>query len=249
MGCAHWDAPRSSHSPLMQDRTAPKGIFLSYRRSNAAAHAGRIRDRLAQALPKTDVFMDIDSIDAGSDFEAAIEGALVDASHLLALVAVDRDGGQSIARLQDPSDYVRMEIKAALEGGLTVVPVLLDGARMPDAADLPADIQGFSRCNAIEVRQTRFDDDVANLVRSIGGPAPAPMDPEPAPARPFRAFLLWAICGAFMAFVAAILQKAATGFSLGYHLGPVGAVMFVPGIAFIAGTIGAIRANRKSRRA
>lgn len=232
----------------MQDQTSPTGIFLSYRRSNAAAHAGRIRDRLAQALPQTDLFMDIDSIDAGSDFEVAIERALANASHLLALVASDRGGDQSIARLQNPGDYVRMEIKAALERGLTVVPVLLDGARMPDVADLPADIQGFARCNAIEVRQTRFDDDVANLVISIGGPNPTASTPAPPRVRPFRTFLLWAICGTLLAFLAAIVQKAATGLSLGYHLGPVGALMFVPGIALIAGALGVMRANRKTRR-
>ena len=222
---------------------APTGVFISYRRANASAHAGRLRDRLTAAFPGMPIFMDVDSIEAGSNFEDAIKQAIGGTSHLLALVAPDLGDSDHLARLNQPGDFVRLEIAAALAANRRVIPVLLDDARMPAEADLPNDLAAFAKCNAVEIRHSRFDDDAANLIQALGGVRP---QAGASPLRQVGTFLAWAAGGGLAAFLAVVAQNAATGLSLGYYLGPFLAVAFVPAIACVAGAFGLYRL--KSRR-
>ena len=226
---------------------APTGIFLSYRRSNAAAYAGRISDRLNQAYPDIPVFMDVDSIAAGRDFEAAIADALAGASHLISLVAHDEDGQSSLDRLQDPEDYVRMEIAEALRRELVVIPVLLDGARMAKEEDLPEALLPYAKLNALDVRHSRFEDDVRNLIRAIGGGRDLG---EARAFRPIRAFFSWATGGVVLGLLAAVVANAATGQSLAYMLGGrAAAIAALPTVAAVFGCFGLWRARRRTRGA
>lgn len=228
----------------MPNPKPPKGIFVSYRRSNASAYAGRIGDRLRDAYPGVEIFMDVESIDAGSDFEAAIADALSGASHLIALVARDKDGRDSLQRLHVRGDFVRLEIAEALKRELTVIPALLDGASMPDASDLPPDIAEFAKLNAVEIRHSRFEDDVANLIRAIGG---GRLPGDRPPFRPIRAFLGWAAAGALAGLVAAVIANAVTGQSLAYILGGrYAAVISLPALAVLAGLFGVFHAKRRA---
>jgi len=155
-------------------------VFISYRRDDAAGFSHAIHDRLADHLGRGQVFMDVHGIAPGADFVQRLQGVVQDCDVLVALIgrrwAGERAGGG--ARLHDPDDWVRIEIATALQRGIRVIPVLLDGAKMPDAADLPADLRPLLRLNALDVRATRLDADardlVAATVRAAGGTWPPP---------------------------------------------------------------------------
>jgi cytolethal distending toxin subunit A len=148
------------------------GIFINYRRDDAFGTAGRLRDHLVRDRRSNGVFMDVDNIPAGVDFVDYLNGQLAACEVLLAVIgphwlhAKDATGQR---RLDDPVDYVRMEIAAALNRKIRVVPVLVDGARVPKPDDLPEDIKALARRNAIELRNDRFSRDVDALADGILG--------------------------------------------------------------------------------
>ncbi|MFQ5546425.1 MAG: toll/interleukin-1 receptor domain-containing protein [Acidiferrobacterales bacterium] len=137
-------------------------LFISYRRKDTAPTAGRLYDRLREEFGKENLFMDIDTIGAGSDFADTIERAIEQADVLLAVIgstwsaASASDGENS---LQNPDDYVRKEIAAALRHRKLIIPVLVDEAAMPASVSLPAVLQPLSRLNAVTLSNTRFDAD------------------------------------------------------------------------------------------
>lgn len=147
------------------------GIFVSYRRSDTTGYAGRLVDELERQFPGHQLFRDVESIEAGSDFVEAIDRALQASSALLVLIgprwldAVDANGKR---RLEDPRDFVRLEIAAALQSGVKVIPVLVDGAQMPVEEKLPADIQRLARRQAHELTDRRWDYDVDQLFDQLG---------------------------------------------------------------------------------
>src|SRR5262245_21679622 len=112
-------------------------IFISYRRDDTQHVAGRLSDRLQQHF---DVFMDVESMDPGVDVDTAIDTAVSGTDVLLVLIgrtwlnSLDDDGNR---RLDDPNDYVVREVAGALERATRVIPVLVDGAEMPERKDLP----------------------------------------------------------------------------------------------------------------
>ena len=149
-------------------RIGKRLIFISYRRADTDALAGRLKDRMASALRDWDVFVDVDAIAPGVDFKRRIDETLPRASVFVPLIG-EQWIGKHGERLRDPDDLVRYEIKLALAGGLRIVPVVVNGARMPSARDLPDDIAALASRNAIELRHSRFDDDFANLIRALTG--------------------------------------------------------------------------------
>ena len=147
------------------------GVFLSYRRADTAGHAGRICDDLERHFGAPLVFRDIDSIKAGSDFVQALEAAIETARVAIVLIGdawlseVSDDG---LPRLQDPEDQVRREVEMALnEPSLTVLPVLVEGASMPDEQQLPESLRNLARLQAIELSDSRWEYDVERLVRVL----------------------------------------------------------------------------------
>ncbi len=118
----------------------PSGIFVSYRREDSAYPAGWLFDRLAEHFGRARVFKDDDSIDPGENFAEVIATAVSSCAALVAVIgglwltAADEDGRR---RLDDPEDFVRVEIETALARGVRVFPVLVNGASMPRSADLP----------------------------------------------------------------------------------------------------------------
>lgn len=145
-------------------------VFISYRREGGKPYAGRLYDHLSNRLGKPQVFMDISQIAPGSDFAASINQAIDSCDALL--VVIDRtwlnvpgsDGGR---RLDDPDDLHRLEIATALRKNCRVIPVLVDGAVMPAARDLPDDVKHLARHQAHELSDTRWDYDVERLVEAI----------------------------------------------------------------------------------
>ena len=147
-------------------------IIVSYRRSDSAAITGRIFDRLIDRYGEESVFMDIDRIPFGTDFRHHIQDALRDADILLAVIGPSWLGKtpDGKTRILDEADPVRVEIEAALKQGLTVIPVLVDDAPMPGAADLPDSIRDFAYINAAPVDTGRdFRLHMERLTRSIDG--------------------------------------------------------------------------------
>jgi hypothetical protein len=147
-----------------------KGMFISYRRDESAGYTGRIADRFTEHFGKDRVFRDIDSIEPGLDFAEAIESAIGSSGVMLVVIgknwltATDAAGRE---RLQDPNDYVRLEIAAALQRNLRVIPVLVQGASMPGTDELPEDLAPLTRRNAFELHDSSWGDDVGRLISAL----------------------------------------------------------------------------------
>lgn len=148
-------------------------LFISYRRSDSNEVVGRIYDRLVRDLGEECVFHDIDSIPLGIDFADYLDEQVQASTGLLAIIGPDwltvKDA-QGVRRLDDPNDFVRIEIELALRRGIPVVPVLVRGAAMPGAADLPESLQKLARRNGISVRaDPDFHNDMTALIRKLHG--------------------------------------------------------------------------------
>jgi hypothetical protein len=148
------------------------GVFISYRREDSQSAAGRLADHFETHLRGVSVFRDVETIAPGVDFVEAIERA-VSASDVMLVVIGPRwltlTNAKGIRRLDDPSDYHRQEISHALSLKKLVIPVLVDGARMPEVQDLPEELQklNLARRNAHELSDKRWDYDVAELAKAI----------------------------------------------------------------------------------
>ncbi|MGH9281228.1 MAG: TIR domain-containing protein [Acidimicrobiales bacterium] len=166
------------------------GIFISYRREDTGPYAGRLRDALKHHFGDSQVFRDIDRINPGERFPHVIEQAVGSCDALLAVI-----GPQwQTPRLDDPDDYLRREIAAALERpDVLVVPVLIGAARVPSADDLPPPLAGLADCQAVHLNDEGWDDQVARLIRALEAvvePATLerPVAPPPPPAQPPRSW-------------------------------------------------------------
>src|SRR5262249_6610666 len=147
-------------------------VFINYRREDTAPYAGRLYDRLTEHFGEGQVFIDIDQIEPGEDFVEAINRKIGACD--VAIVAIgphwlgapDASGKR---RIDDKEDFVRMEIVAALQRNIRVIPVLVGGAVMPREQDLPEALAPLSRRNAIELSEIRFRADVNRLIEAIEG--------------------------------------------------------------------------------
>jgi hypothetical protein len=145
-------------------------IIMSYRRTDSEAISGRIRDRLAARYGADSVFMDIDSIPFGVDFRQHINRVVKDSDLIIAVVGPEWAGFSRAGhtRIHDATDPVRLEIESGLQSGVPIVPVLIDGARMPAPDDLPESIRKFSYLNAARVDAGRdFHSDMDHFIRSV----------------------------------------------------------------------------------
>ena len=145
------------------------GIFISYRRDDTEGQAGRLYDDLVEQFGPDTVFMDVAGIEAGRDFRKAIDEHVSSCGLLLALIGTNWLSSESAGRrrLDNSSDFVRLEIAAALKRDVPVVPVLVRGAKMPRAEELPPDCQDLAYRNAVELTHARWDSDVNVLVQSL----------------------------------------------------------------------------------
>ena len=145
-------------------------IFVSYRRSDSQGEAGRLFDDLAKSFGEDKVFMDVAAIEAGRDFRKAIEEGVTKCGVLLVLIGLDwleAKDEHGVQRLADPSDFVRIETASALKRDIPVIPVLVRGARMPAAEQLPDELKELAYRNCIELTHARWKSDVQLLVGSL----------------------------------------------------------------------------------
>jgi CheY-like chemotaxis protein len=146
-------------------------IFISYRREDSEHITGRLYDRLEQRFGRDNVFMDVETIPLGVDFREHLDRAVGRCDTLLAVIGerwLDIRHPEGQRRLDDPGDFVRIEIQAALARGIPVIPVLVGAAMMPGVQDLPEGLKPLAYRNAAEVRSGRdFHDHVDRLARGI----------------------------------------------------------------------------------
>jgi hypothetical protein len=160
-------APASFRPPPPGSRTK---VFVSYRRDDSPYVAGRVFDSLQQRFGPGAVSRDVDSFPLGVDFRRSIDHAVSDATVVLVVVGRKWFGPESTAerRIDSSADFIRIEIAAALARGIPVVPLLVDGAVMPEATTLPEDIRDFAYRNAVSIRpDPDFANDVDRLIRGI----------------------------------------------------------------------------------
>jgi hypothetical protein len=148
-----------------------QGIFLSYRREDTSGHADRIYDHLVAHFGKDRVFMDIDTISPGDDFVEAIEHTFSSCAAFLVLIGkswstvTDKQGRR---RLDNPNDFVRMEVARGLATGVRLIPVLLDDAEMPGPEALPEDLKKLAFRQALAMsRGQRFQNDMRLLIEVV----------------------------------------------------------------------------------
>lgn len=152
----------NTSSPLQKGR-----IFISYRRIDSSGYAGRIYDRLVARFGENAIFMDVDTIEGGVDFIKTLEDAVQSCDVLIALIGrqwlnIQDNGGKR--RLDNPEDFVRIEIATALKRNIRVIPVLVDGVDMPQSIELPENLKALARRNALQVNHHSFNPDVHRLI-------------------------------------------------------------------------------------
>jgi hypothetical protein len=163
--------PDRQRRPKAPSSTRAHGIYISYRRSESAAYAGRLFDHLSRHFGRGSVFMDVQGgIRRGQEFARAIDSALNACDAVLVLIGkgwascTEKDGRP---RLEDPKDWVRLEVAAALRRDVLVVPVFVDGARLPDPASLPEELRALCGRHACELSDLRWAFDVRELVKDL----------------------------------------------------------------------------------
>jgi hypothetical protein len=154
------------------------GIFVSYRREETAAHAGRLCDRLVDHFGESQVFMDVDSIGLGLDFVRVLQDAVGACEVMLVMIGPKWAG----PRLDDPSDYVRIEVQAGLEREIRVVPILVSGASLPAADALPEPLKPLVRRQAFELADPTFRADTGALIDRLHTVLTPNEGRQPAPA-------------------------------------------------------------------
>ena len=145
-------------------------IFISYRRQDSSGYVIGIYDRLKNEFNEEDIFRDLDTIEFGVDFVEVLENAVQQCDILLAIIGPhwltisDANGRK---RLDNPNDFVRLEIATALERKIRVIPVLVGGATMPYADELPDNLKSLARRNALPIDDRDFHAHLDRLIRAL----------------------------------------------------------------------------------
>ncbi len=159
-------------------------IFISYRREDTSGESGRLKDHLEREFGKGTIFYDVETLEAGLNFDQSIAHALNECQVLLAMIGPhwlkvkDSEGN---ARIQGVDDWVRKEISLALQRDIRVIPILVNGAQMPKREDLPDELKELAFRNAKEISSSRWAydvDELAKVLRKLILPVPEP-DPKP----------------------------------------------------------------------
>jgi hypothetical protein len=207
-------------------------IFISYRRDDTEGEAGRLFSDLKGTFGKDGVFMDVADIRPGADFRHVIDESVAECGVLLAMIGpnwLTIADAQGQRRINNPNDFVGLEIGSALKREVPVIPVLVHGAHMPPPDQLPENLRELSFHNSVEISHPRWDSDVALLVDALKSyvspnpsteqepvhatvpvqlppPHPAPTAPPPAtPVKKSRKNLILGVAGALVVLIILIV--------------------------------------------
>ena len=146
------------------------GIFISYRRDDSRHAAGRLVDRLAAVYRADQLFMDVDNIDLGLDFAKVLADKVAQCDAMLVVIGpkwLDARDDEGNRRLDDSNDFVRIEVESALARDVRVIPVLVDGAEMPRAEQLPASLRSLTRRQATRLNHERFGSEAEAMTEAL----------------------------------------------------------------------------------
>jgi acetyl-CoA carboxylase biotin carboxyl carrier protein len=145
-------------------------IFICYRRDDSSGHMGRLLDRLAGQFDKDLLFNDIGMIEPGEDFVEVIESMVGSCWMMLVIIGrqwLNIKDAEGHRRIDNPEDFVRVEIEAALARNIPIIPVLVHNAAMPRSTDLPESIAKLARRQGAELSDTRWEYDVGLLIERL----------------------------------------------------------------------------------
>jgi len=148
-----------------------RAIFISYRRDDTEGEAGRLYDDLVRTFGEDSLFMDVAGINPGMDFRKAIDDNVATCGVLLAMIGpnwatIANSAGER--RLDDPNDFVRLEVGSALARNIAVIPVLVHDAKMPRPENLPENLKDLAYRNNVEITHARWNSDVQLLTNVLG---------------------------------------------------------------------------------
>jgi len=179
------------------------GIFISYRRIDSRVYAGRLFDRLARHFGPSAVFMDTEGgIARGADFVNTLERAVAGVNAMVVVIGDHWStccDDRGLRRLDNDEDWVRQELASALRRDILVLPVLVNGASMPRAEDLPENIRGLARKQAAEISDGRWDYDTGEIFKTLERvvtPGSDAQRPRSVRLRRAARWFLWALAGA-----------------------------------------------------
>jgi TIR domain-containing protein len=158
-------------------------IFVSYRHDDVPAHSGRLADRLVHRFGEEDVFLDMDAIDPGMDFRVVLRQAIDTCDVVIVVIGpkwLDAREPNGARRLDHPNDYVRLEIEAALDREIRIIPVLVDGTQMPTAEQLPEELVPLCYRNAVEMGKN-FHTETTALISKLERIEQAKLGDAPSP--------------------------------------------------------------------
>ena len=147
-----------------------KTVFISYRRETVSGEARLLFNDLVTRLGKDSVFMDVDSIALGRDFRGVLHDMLTSCDLMLVLIGknwADIKDESGRVRLENPQDFVRLEIEAALKRDIVIMPILVQGAHMPAPEQLPSEISNLAYRNGFELSHIRWESDVQEMMRRL----------------------------------------------------------------------------------
>lgn len=151
-------------------------IFISYRRSDCQPQANALYDGLKYRLPSAQLFMDIDSIPPGVDFEQHIQREIEQCDLVLVMIGdnwLDPRPGANKRRIDEKGDFVRLEVESALASKTTrLIPILVEGAMMPSPSELPRSIQRLTRFNAFELSDQKWPKEIRDLAEALADMEP-----------------------------------------------------------------------------
>lgn len=182
-------------------------IFISYRRDDSAAYAGRLYDRLVSHFGRAHVFMDIDQIEPGEVFDQVIKDKLAAVQVAVVLIGerwLDIADASEQRRLDNPDDWVRLEITTLLERNIRVIPVLVGAATMPKSTQLPECMIPLTRRHALEIAShPRFHTDADKLIKALEKVVGAlSLEPPKVPEKPEKpGFLRFAVIAGVIGIV------------------------------------------------
>jgi len=163
--------PKTEKNKTFFESKSNQKIFISYRRNDNPLVAGRIYDNLIDQFGDKNIYKDIDSIPLGVDFKVHIDDAIKKCKVLLVVIGdkwlsiTDREGKPAIL---NPKDYVRIEISAAINRNIPVIPILIENAKIPDDKDLPDDVRNLTCRNGIQIRpDPDFHNDMSRLIKGL----------------------------------------------------------------------------------
>ena len=145
-------------------------VFISYRREDSKGFTGALVRELKERFGADNVFIDYEDIEGGIVFPIRLDEAVKSCTVFIAIIGkkwIDAQNEQGKRRLDDPHDFVRQEIAKGLERNKRIIPVLIDGAKMPEAEQLPEDLKPLTAHNALVLTNQHWDEDVARLTDHI----------------------------------------------------------------------------------